>query len=240
METNWRRVALLTAVAPLAWGSTYIVTAQLLPPDRPLFAAAVRALPAGLVLLALRRPLPTGAVVVAVAGAGRPEHRALLPPDLPRRLSPAGRARRHPAGLLAVRGDGPGLAGDRRARRGRRLVAAAAVGVAGVALLVLRSPGQVDAVGLLAAFGSVAVSALGYVLIKRWPAPVDLDHPDLVAARRRRTTARATRVRRRRRPSRHRPARRCGLPVAGRRRHRSWPTTAGSRAWPGCLPGRSP
>ena len=48
------------AVAPVAWGTTYIVTESFLPPDRPLFAAAARALPAGLVLLAFRRQLPHG------------------------------------------------------------------------------------------------------------------------------------------------------------------------------------
>jgi probable blue pigment (indigoidine) exporter len=44
----------------------------------------------------------------------------------------------------------------------------------GVALLVLRSPGQLDTLGLVAAFGSVVVSALGFVLIKRWTPPVDM------------------------------------------------------------------
>jgi len=43
-----------------------------------------------------------------------------------------------------------------------------------VALLVLRSPGQLDTLGLVAAFGSVVVSALGFVLIKRWTPPVDM------------------------------------------------------------------
>ncbi|MBC8090808.1 MAG: EamA family transporter, partial [Pseudonocardia sp.] len=42
----------VTALAPAVWGSTYLVTTELLPPDRPLLAATVRALPAGLVLLA--------------------------------------------------------------------------------------------------------------------------------------------------------------------------------------------
>ena len=60
METIWWRFVFLTMVAPAAWGTTYIVTEQFLPPDRPLFAATVRALPVGLVLLALRRQLPHG------------------------------------------------------------------------------------------------------------------------------------------------------------------------------------
>ena len=60
VETISGRTVLVVSVAPLAWGTTYLVTAALLPPDRPLFAAAVRALPAGLLLLALRRRLPHG------------------------------------------------------------------------------------------------------------------------------------------------------------------------------------
>ena len=39
---------------------------------------------------------------------------------------------------------------------------------------MLRNPGHVDTLGLVGAFGSVLVSALGFVLIKRWKAPVDL------------------------------------------------------------------
>ena len=43
----------LTALAPAIWGSTYIVTTEFLPPGLPLTAAALRALPAGLLLLPL-------------------------------------------------------------------------------------------------------------------------------------------------------------------------------------------
>jgi probable blue pigment (indigoidine) exporter len=59
-------------------------------------------------------------------------------------------------------------------RAGRGRITAAAVGVVGVSLLVLRSPGHLDALGLLGAFGSVLASALGFVLIKGWTPPVDL------------------------------------------------------------------
>ena len=60
MESNRLSDVLVTAVAPIAWGSTYVVTETLLPPDRPLFAATVRALPVGLLLLAFRHRLPHG------------------------------------------------------------------------------------------------------------------------------------------------------------------------------------
>ena len=49
-----------TAIAPIAWGTTYIVTTELLPADRPLLAGLARALPAGLALALLTRSLPSG------------------------------------------------------------------------------------------------------------------------------------------------------------------------------------
>lgn len=178
METIlWRTIA-VTSVAPVAWGSTYWVTEHLLPPDRPLFAAVVRALPAGLALLAVRRRLPRGAwwwrtvalafftiglffPLVFVAGYRLPSGLAATVTA----LSPlvvmgvAWLALREPAG-------------------GAR-VAAATVGVVGVALLVLRSPEGLDAWGLLAAGGAVLTSAIGFVLVKRWRVPAE-DPVDLV------------------------------------------------------------
>src|SRR5437763_816259 len=50
----------LTALAPLIWGTTYIVTTEFLPPDRPLLAGLMRALPVGVLLLLLFRRLPKG------------------------------------------------------------------------------------------------------------------------------------------------------------------------------------
>ncbi len=53
----WRDV-ILTALAPAIWGSTYIVTSEILPPDRPFTAALIRVLPAGLLLLVFTRRFP--------------------------------------------------------------------------------------------------------------------------------------------------------------------------------------
>ncbi|MGE4268339.1 MAG: EamA family transporter [Deferribacterales bacterium] len=52
------QLSLLTALAPMIWGSTYIVTTELLPEGRPFIAAAIRVLPAGLFLLLISRKLP--------------------------------------------------------------------------------------------------------------------------------------------------------------------------------------
>src|SRR5262245_25899429 len=61
MEGNRLRWILITAIAPIAWGSSYYVTRHLLPADAPLWGGVLRALPAGLIVLLIARRLPTGA-----------------------------------------------------------------------------------------------------------------------------------------------------------------------------------
>ncbi|WP_309648437.1 EamA family transporter [Nocardioides sp.] len=173
MESISWRTAAITAVAPIAWGSTYVVTEQLLPPDRPLFAAVVRALPAGLLLLAYRRRLPQGdwwwrSAVLGVLNIGLFFPLIFLAAyELPGGLAATLQATM-PLAVMAVAWR------LLRERPGAARIAAALVGILGVGLLVLRSPGQVSTVGLLAAFGSVAVTAVGFVLLKRWEPPVDM------------------------------------------------------------------
>lgn len=164
---------LLTAVAPAAWGTTYVITEKLLPPDRPLFAALVRALPVGLVLLAWRRTLPRGdwwwkAVVLGLCNIG-----AFFPLIfLAAYHLPGGLAATIQAiSPLAVMAIAWPLIGERPAVM---RVAAAVVGLLGVCLLVLRSPDGVTGLGLAGALGSVLVSGLGFVLVKRWHPPVDM------------------------------------------------------------------
>lgn len=50
----------LTALAPIVWGSTYLVTTEMLPAGIPLTLAVLRALPAGLLLILVLRKLPEG------------------------------------------------------------------------------------------------------------------------------------------------------------------------------------
>ena len=59
--------ALTTALGPVIWGSTYIVTTELLPPDRPFTAALLRTLPAGLLLVLWCRRWPAWGDWVAVS-----------------------------------------------------------------------------------------------------------------------------------------------------------------------------
>lgn len=169
---SWRMVA-LTAVAPAAWGTTYIVTERMLPPDRPLFAAAVRALPVGLVLLAMTRTLPRGdwwwkAVVLGLCNIG-----FFFPLIfVSAYYLPGGLAATIQAiAPLAVMGVAWLLIGERPTRT---RVGGAVVGLAGVALLVWQTPTGVTGVGLAGAFGSIAFAAVGFVLVKRWEPPVDM------------------------------------------------------------------
>ncbi|MCP2326904.1 putative blue pigment (indigoidine) exporter [Hamadaea flava] len=161
---------LLTALAPLAWGSTYAVTTQLLPADRPLLAGMLRALPAGLLLLLLTRKLPSGrwwgkAFVLGVLNIG-----AFFP-----LLFLA--AYRLPGGVAAVLGSVQpliviGLSAFLLNQRPLlRAVAAGAIGVLGVALVVLRPGASFDAVGLAAGLVGAAAMAAGTVLSKRWGRP---------------------------------------------------------------------
>jgi probable blue pigment (indigoidine) exporter len=165
MEINsagWRDV-LLTAVAPVAWGTTYVVTETWLPPDRPLLAATVRALPVGLLLLAVRRRLPRGTCNIGLFFALLFLGAYHLPGGLASTVTATS-----PLVVMALAWP---VLGERPAAV---RVAAGAVGVLGVGLLVLRSPDGVTAVGLLGAGGAVLASAAGFVLVKRWELPADL------------------------------------------------------------------
>ncbi|MFE6777523.1 EamA family transporter [Streptomyces sp. NPDC057702] len=160
----------LTALAPASWGTTYAVTTELLPPGHPLFAGLTRALPAGLLALALTRVLPRGdwwwkAAILGVLNIG-----ALFPLLF---LS----AERLPGGVAATLGAAQpllvaGLAaavlGDRP--NGWRL-AWGVVGVLGVGLVVLGPHAGLDTVGVLAGLAGTAAMACGVVLTKRWGRP---------------------------------------------------------------------
>jgi len=161
---------LVTALVPMIWGTTYLVTTELLPPGRPLLAATVRALPAGLALVALTRRLPRRdwwwrAAVLGALNIGA--FLALL----------FVAAYRLPGGVAATVGAIQpllvvGLASVLLGERLRtRTVLAGIAGLAGVSLLVLRADARLDAVGIAAAVGGAGCMALGVVLSKRWPAP---------------------------------------------------------------------
>jgi probable blue pigment (indigoidine) exporter len=164
---------LLTAYAPASWGTTYIITTELLPANRPLLAGLMRALPSGLILLGVSRELPRGgwwwkAAVLGVVNVG-----ALFA-----FLFVA--AERLPGGVAStISAVGPLLVAVLSwllldLRPTATVILAGCVGVAGVSLLVLTPSASLDLVGLAAAVGGTTVFALGTVLTKRWGRPVPL------------------------------------------------------------------
>ncbi|MGW6856314.1 EamA family transporter [Streptomyces xanthophaeus] len=160
----------LTALAPISWGSTYAVATELLPPDRPLFTGAMRALPAGLLLISLSRTLPKGSWWWKSAVLGTLNIGAFFPLLF---LS----AYRLPGGVAAVLGAaGPlfvvGLAALLLGERASlRTVLAAVVGAFGVSMVVLTAEAQLDLVGVIAGVVSSASMGAGTVMTKRWGRP---------------------------------------------------------------------
>ncbi|MGW1954810.1 EamA family transporter [Streptomyces sp. NPDC001920] len=170
MAANRAVLILLTALAPVSWGTTYAVTTEFLPADRPLFTGLMRALPAGLLLLALARVLPRGAWWWKSAVLGALNIGAFFPLLF---LS----AYRLPGGMAAVVGSvGPlfvvGLSALLLGQRPTvRNVLTGVVAAFGVSLVVLKAAGALDALGLLAALAATAAMSAGTVLTKRWGRP---------------------------------------------------------------------
>ncbi|MGJ7604791.1 EamA family transporter [Variovorax sp. LT1R20] len=162
---------LLTATAPAIWGSTYIVTTELLPANYPLHVALLRALPAGLLLLLIVRQLPERAWWGRIFVLG-----ALNFSILWAMLFVA--AYRLPGGVAAtITSMQPlfvvFLASLLLASPIRVLsIAAAVIGIGGVALLVLTPNAALDAIGIAAAIAAAVSMAFGTVLSRRWQPPV--------------------------------------------------------------------
>jgi probable blue pigment (indigoidine) exporter len=158
---------LITGLAPAIWGSTYIVTTEFLPPDRPFTAALLRVLPAGILLTLYGWQLPKRSdwgrlAVLSALNIGF--FQALL----------FVAAYRLPGGLAAVVGAiqpllmmGMVWAVDRR-QPGGLAVGAAVVGIAGMAALLLSPNSQWDSIGIAAALAGTACMAAGTFLARRW------------------------------------------------------------------------
>lgn len=161
------RDVLLTALAPIIWGTTYFVTTQFLPPNRPLFVSVIRAAPIGLLMLAGSGELPKGmwlwrASVLGALNIGL--FFALL----------FTAAYRLPGGVVAtlmaiqpllvallawlILAEHPAL----------RTFIAAGFGLFGVGLIVLGPAVRFDTVGVIAGMAATLVMACGTVLTKRW------------------------------------------------------------------------
>lgn len=158
---------LLTAVAPLIWGTTYLVTSEWLPAGRPFTAAALRCLPAGLLLLLCFRQWPRRqdwGPLALLSALNIGAFQALL----------FVAAYRLPGGVAAVVGAIQPLlvmamAWAMDGRRPRRLALAAGTGgVLSMAALLLAPGAAWDAVGVSAALAGAACMAAGTFLSRRW------------------------------------------------------------------------
>lgn len=163
---GWGYAAALT---PIIFGTTYVLTTEFLPPDRPLLAALMRSLPTGLVLI-IGSPIPPRRwmarfFVLSVLYAS-----GLFP-----LLFIA--AYRLPGGVAAVINSlsplivvviSVPLLGSRI--RPVQIIAGI-LGTLGVALLVLRSDARLDSVGLVAMASAAIMFSVATVLTKRWGLP---------------------------------------------------------------------
>jgi len=172
MKTTGQDV-LLTAIAPMVWGSTYIVTTQFLPHFSPMTVALLRALPAGLLLLLIVRQLPRGIWWWRVFVLGALNISIFLS-----MLFVA--AYRLPGGVAGTVAAVQPLFAVFLARlllsspiRPLSIVAAL-LGIAGVALLVLTPRATLDSIGIVAGLAGAASMAVGNILARKWQPPVSL------------------------------------------------------------------
>jgi len=169
-STGTARDLLLSVLAPASWGTTYVVTSQLLPDHRPMLAATMRALPAGLILLAFVRRLPKGSWWWKTAVLGTLNFGAFFP-----LLFFA--AYRLPGGVASTLGSVQPLlvAGFSililRQRPHNAVLGAAVVGTGGVALMTLTAKARLDTLGVLAMLVATALMALAVVLGRKWGRP---------------------------------------------------------------------
>jgi probable blue pigment (indigoidine) exporter len=161
----------LTALAPLIWGSTYLVTTEFLPPDVPLLSAALRTLPVGLLMLLWLRQLPAAGwwgKILLLGFLNIGVFQALL----------FVAAYRLPGGVAATVGAIQPLVvvilswAVLGGRTSWLSWIAALSGLLGVAMLVLGPAAQLDSIGVMAAAAGALAMACGTLLTKKWQPPV--------------------------------------------------------------------
>lgn len=158
---------LLTMLAPVFWGTTYIVTTQFLPPDLPFYAAVIRVLPAGIILVIVARQLP------AAGQWGRMLLLSFLNITCFQALLFVA-AYRLPGGIAAIIGTVQplivmGLIWQIHHIPPNPLSILATLGAtSGMAMLLITPNSSWDFIGLLAAFLGAVSMAMGLYLTKLW------------------------------------------------------------------------
>ncbi|MBG5927293.1 EamA family transporter [Providencia rettgeri] len=161
----------LTALAPIVWGSTYLVTTEMLPAGIPLTLAVLRALPAGLLLILVLRKLPEGIWWLRVVILG------VLNFSLFWWLLFIA-AYRLPGGVAATVGAVQPLIvlflsyWLLNNRLSAVSIIASIAGVFGVAILLLTPNAVLDPLGIVAGLAGAFSMAAGTVLSRRWQPPV--------------------------------------------------------------------
>ncbi len=161
----------LTAITPVAWGTTYIVTTHMLPEGHPLFAALMRALPAGILGLLLTRTLPRRSWWWKSAVLGTLNMGAFFP-----LLFLA--AQLLPGGVAATLGAAQPIVVAflavvilRESLSTWRIVWGV-VGMIGVGLVVVGPGAGLSPLGVVAGLAGAASMGTGVVLTKKWGRPV--------------------------------------------------------------------
>ena len=166
VEAKWRWV-LICAIAPVSWGATYFVTRHFLPDGAPLWSAALRALPAGVILLAVARRLPSGSwlwksLVLGLLNFGAFFVLVYLAAQLLPTSVAASVMALAPVALsmLAI----PLL----RQRPTAYMLIGAVLGVVGVGLLVGLGASRIDPLGVAISLLALLLSSLGAILATKW------------------------------------------------------------------------
>lgn len=172
MEDRWR-LALLTSIAPISWGTTYYLTRTFLPADAPLWGATLRALPAGLLLALIARQLPRGqwwwksAVLGVLNVAGFFTLVYLSATLLPSSLA---------ATIMALAPISLGLAGWAilAQRPSIIMIQGALLGIGGAWLLIGFAGDQINPMGVIASASALVSNSIGAVLTVKWRKDVHL------------------------------------------------------------------
>ncbi|EOB2573490.1 EamA family transporter [Vibrio fluvialis] len=163
----------LTAIAPIVWGSTYLVTTEALPPESPLIASTIRSLPAGVLLVLISRAWPTGLWWLRMAVLGFLNIGLFF-------YCLFFAATYLPGGMASmVMSIQPVIVMIMswyllRANFSSQQLIASGLGILGVGLLVLNSSAELNIEGMLTAILGTLSMALGVVLTKKWGRPTGM------------------------------------------------------------------